>query len=159
MLPLQNVLSLVVLYMLEGIPFGFQIQVMPLLFRQRGYRLWQISLIHSLSLPWLLKCLVAPLLGNSLSNQTHWICSCFLAVGISFAVMSFLSTGSMLATCVLLFLNSLFSAALDIAVDGLAIKWTTKKDVGMYCVGVLAMSLYITTKPDRSQKNRVMSGY
>lgn len=60
----QPVLLLGMLYMAQGLPFGFQAKTLPALLRQLGLSLQSVGMATLLSAPWLMKLLWAPLLDS-----------------------------------------------------------------------------------------------
>ena len=61
-----------VLYLAEGLPFGFAIDTLPVYFRVHGVSLAAIGALSLLALPWSLKVLWSPLVDRS-PNYRRWI--------------------------------------------------------------------------------------
>ena len=65
------------LYMTQGLPFGFQTKTLAVYLRMQGLSLPGISLISLLSLPWMLKLLWAPLVDvfyvERLGRRRSWV--------------------------------------------------------------------------------------
>ncbi|HOG13146.1 MAG TPA: hypothetical protein PLR47_09110, partial [Smithellaceae bacterium] len=55
---------LFMLYLSQGLPFGFQATALPALLRERGLSLAAIGFAGALAAPWLLKPLWAPLVDR-----------------------------------------------------------------------------------------------
>lgn len=81
----RSVLLLGLLYMAQGLPFGFQAKTLPLLLRVRGASLEQLGLAGLLNLPWMLKLAWAPLVdsyyASSLGKRRSYILPCQLVLG------------------------------------------------------------------------------
>ena len=69
----QKTLSLGVLYFVQGLPYGFQDKLVPLLLIVRGHSASAVALTRLLLLPWLEKRLLAPLIDTviALSSSPH----------------------------------------------------------------------------------------
>ncbi|MGQ9844350.1 MAG: MFS transporter [Spirochaetota bacterium] len=126
---------LFLLYLTQGIPFGFQVTALPVLFRQSGVSLTMIGFSSLLALPWMLKIVWAPLVDRfwivTFGRRKSWL--------LPLQMMMFVSAYS--ATYVDITLNPvLFAATIfvmnfcasiqDIAVDGLAIDILKDNDLG-----------------------------
>ena len=92
--PYSKLLLLTVLYIVQGLPYGFQAKVLPLLLREQGASLTLIGLLSLLALPWILKLLWAPLVDHyhwpRLGRRRSWILPmqvlmAFCAIGAGFA--------------------------------------------------------------------------
>ena len=117
------------LYFLQGIPYGFQGKYLPLLMRQQGHQLSNISFINLVSLPWILKFTWAKLFDRLENYERHWISGCLLL--LSLASLSFdIQLSFSVFPALILLLMSFLSASLDIAVDALAIRTFEEKDLG-----------------------------
>ena len=114
---------LVILYFLEGVPFGLQTIVIPLNLRKLNYELWEISLFHILSLPWLLKFIVAPCLNI---KGPKWIAICIMCMGLNILSIDFTMASRNTLLIIALLGNSVLAALLDVMVDGLALQWFTE---------------------------------
>ncbi|HPK45632.1 MAG TPA: MFS transporter, partial [Spirochaetota bacterium] len=55
---------LLLLYLSQGIPFGFQVTALPVLLRQSGISLTIIGFSSILALPWMLKIVWAPMVDR-----------------------------------------------------------------------------------------------
>ena len=61
----MKLVLLSLLYFAEGLPFGFQSIALPVYLRESGSSLVAIGFLSTLSLPWMLKPLWAPLVEGS----------------------------------------------------------------------------------------------
>lgn len=114
---------LVLLYFLEGVPFGLQTIVIPLNLRKLNYELWEISLFNILSLPWLLKFVVAPYLNI---KGPKWIAICIMCMGLNILSIDVAMASRNTLLIIALVGNSILAALLDVMVDGLALHWFTE---------------------------------
>ena len=126
-------LSLGALYVVQGLPFGFQATALPVMMRERGASLTTIGLLSLLSLPWALKPLWAPWLerGDGDGVRRRWILRAQLGLMMSCllgAVAASAGDDVWLLGAVLLM--NLFAATQDIAVDGLAVDVLRGGDLG-----------------------------
>ncbi len=126
---------LATLYMSQGLPFGFFSQALPILMRQEGRSLPDISKATWLMIPWALKFLWAPLVDRyhiaRFGRRRSWILplqalSILLATGL-FWLGGGASIGTLMAA---LFVTNLISATQDIATDGLAVEVLADKERG-----------------------------
>lgn len=73
----RRVLFLGLLYMTQGLPFGFQTKTLAVYLRMQGASLPSIGLVSLLSLPWMLKLLWAPLVdvvySRRLGRRRSWV--------------------------------------------------------------------------------------
>lgn len=123
------------LYVVQGLPFGFQATALPVLLRRQDTSLEAIGFAGALALPWMLKLLWAPLLDayyvKRIGRRRSWILplSALLA-GSAFAA-SFLDPRTQLVPLLaLVFVMNLVAATMDIAVDGLAIDLLAPHELG-----------------------------
>ena len=117
------------LYFLQGMPYGFQVKYLPLLMRQYGYELSNISFLNLVSLPWILKFTWAKLFDRFENFERFWISGCLMflsLISVSFTMHATVPT----IMPVLFLLMSFLSASLDIAVDVLVIRIFEEKDLG-----------------------------
>lgn len=123
------------LYLSQGLPFGFQTIALPLYLRAEGVSLASIGLAGALSLPWMLKAIWAPLVDRwsipGLGRRRSWILpmQAFMIAAMLSGAWADPSTNlGFLLACV--FLMNLFAATQDIAVDGLAVDILGAKVLG-----------------------------
>jgi MFS family permease len=116
---------LFLLYLTQGLPYGFQQMALPLLLRERGASLTVIGFLGFLALPWLIKFLWAPLLDRfylpRLGRRKSWIIPMQCLQLAAVIVAGAYGTSNLTALMVAVFLMNLFAATQDIAVDGFAI--------------------------------------
>jgi len=123
------------LYFVEGIPWGFQSQALPIFLRQHHESLTMIGLLNALSLPWMTKALWAPLVDRHGSvrfgRRKSWI------VPLQLVLMVVCLFGAMVAGRTewrlilgVVFLLNLCSATMDVAVDALAVDVFRDRAIG-----------------------------
>ena len=125
----NSVSLLFLLYFLQGLPYGFQVKFLPLLLRARNLSLSRVGLTRLLSVPWVLKFLIAPLVDRS--GLLHlWISSSLagMAALFCFSAVAGINDASTLLCCV--FGLNVLSAAQDVAVDALAMQRLKSCDLG-----------------------------
>lgn len=117
-----------VLYVVQGLPFGFQASALGLYLRSEGVSLTAIGLAGALAAPWLLKALWSPLVDRygsaRFGRRRSWIVPMqVLLAGACFVTALFPPGGgrALEPLLVLVLLMNLFAATLDVAVDGLAV--------------------------------------
>uniref|UniRef100_T2M788 Major facilitator superfamily domain-containing protein 3 n=1 Tax=Hydra vulgaris TaxID=6087 RepID=T2M788_HYDVU len=154
---MKRIVLITYLYGLQGLPYGLQTNFLPLVLKKDGYNLWNISFIHVLSLPWLLKGILATQLNNCVSQRKHWISCSLMLLSVSFTTIGF-SFNNIYVLTILLFINSLLAVIMDIAVDATAIAFVKQENVGLYNsvqvvaykVGVLLISVLSAATADIS---------
>ncbi|MEJ5361589.1 MAG: MFS transporter [Spirochaetota bacterium] len=126
---------LFLLYLTQGIPFGFQVTALPVLFRQSGVSLTMIGFSSLLALPWMLKIVWAPLVDRfwivAFGRRKSWL----MPLQIVMFISAFSATHIDIASNPVLFAATIFvmnfcASIQDIAVDGLAIDILTETDLG-----------------------------
>jgi RhtX/FptX family siderophore transporter len=123
----QKLLLLGTLYVSQGLPFGFFTQAVPVLMRQRGLDLPDISATNLLALPWALKFLWAPLVDRyhlpGVGRRRSWILPAQLLSVLVVGALALLDPAQGLRPLlVALFFTNLLAATQDIATDGLAVE-------------------------------------
>ncbi len=123
------------LYLVQGLPFGFQVSALPIFLREQGVSLAVIGYSTALAAPWALKILWAPLVehfGGGRGQRVRWILplQILMAAGFLCAALLDLPEQLGLLMVVLLGLNAL-AATQDIAVDGLAVDLLPPQDLGV----------------------------
>ena len=122
-----------ILYISEGIPYGFTTTAMVAFMRIEGLSLEQIgTFVEALFIPWSFKWLWAPLIDivklRRFGGRKAWICICtsMMIVTLIFtAMVDFVEDFSFLLWMVVL--NNFFCATQDVAIDSLAVN-TLKED-------------------------------
>ena len=160
--PLGKLVLLGALYLSQGLPYGFFVQALPVLLRERGVPLAFIGASSALALPWALKFLWAPLVDRVGSARFGWRRSWLvpLQAAAVVALLGFALTPPAYAAHALvggvLVLNAL-AATQDIATDGLAVRVLRPAERGLgngvqvagYRVGMLLGGGLILSAHDR----------
>lgn len=139
------------LYLVQGLPFGFQANALAALLRDQGVSMTHITLTTALALPWSLKALWAPLVDRhhvpAIGARRSWILPMQLLLALSMVAAAFAPVHpDPLPLLALVLLMNLFAATMDIAVDGLAVDLLRDTELGAgnaaqvvgYKVGMLA---------------------
>lgn len=131
--PTLALLSL--LYVVQGLPFGFQANALPVYLRTHGVSLGAIGLATALALPWSLKAFVAPFVDRHFSPRVgprkSWILPMQASLALTAAVAAWVAPSDAGATLLaLVFLMNVWTATMDIAVDGLAIDLLKERALG-----------------------------
>jgi PAT family beta-lactamase induction signal transducer AmpG len=131
----QKLALLTALYFVEGMPWGFQSRALPVFLRTHDTSLTLIGLLNVLSLPWMIKVLWAPLIDRywspRIGKRKSWILPMQLGLALSaLAGATVADDGDVGKLLVLVALMNLFSATMDIAVDGLAVDLLDKRELG-----------------------------
>jgi MFS transporter, PAT family, beta-lactamase induction signal transducer AmpG len=126
---------LFMLYLSQGLPFGFQATALPVLLREQGVSLAAIGFAGALALPWFLKPLWAPLVDRywsaRIGRRRSWIIPLqALMVFTMLASVPVAASGAMSSLLACIFLMNLCAATQDIAVDGLAVDILGQKELG-----------------------------
>jgi len=122
-----------ILYISEGIPYGFTSTAMVAFMRIEGLSLEQIGgFVAALFIPWSFKWLLAPIVDivklRQFGGRKAWIGACtimMIATLVITATVDFVENFRLLLWMVVL--NNLFCATQDVAIDSLAVS-TLKKD-------------------------------
>jgi len=131
----RKIIMLFLLYLSQGLPFGFQATALPVFLREQGISLTVIGFIGALAAPWMLKPLWAPLVDRFWSGRfgkrKSWIIPLQLLLLISILWASTLSPSTDLQYLLIaVFMMNLAAATQDIAVDGLAVDILAEQDLG-----------------------------
>ena len=120
---------LFLLYFGQGLPYGFQVKLLPLFLRKHEFSLSKVGLSRLLSLPWIFKFSIAPLI-DKLWSLNSWITlgSLIMAV-ICFASAWVGEHNTLLVLFWVLWMN-ITSAVQDVAVDAYAICLLEPEDLG-----------------------------
>ncbi|XP_022100516.1 major facilitator superfamily domain-containing protein 3-like isoform X2 [Acanthaster planci] len=125
----SKILCLLLLYFVQGIPYGFQARFLPIFLRSRGTSLTSLGFFKILLLPWMLKVLWAPFLERYASRQTNLLYS-LVAMATVCGFTSCISPDQTVALCVAILLLNLSASIQDIAVDAIAIHILTESELG-----------------------------
>jgi len=122
---------LIALYMAQGLPFGFFTLALPVLLREAGYSLTQISLLSLVSLPWVLKFLWAPVLDHT-GTRRAWLLF-FQLASIAGALLLTQADPSNGLTVLIIaaFAFNVLAASQDVITDGLAVRMLDTKERGL----------------------------
>jgi MFS transporter, PAT family, beta-lactamase induction signal transducer AmpG len=132
----SNLLLLTMLYIVQGLPYGFQAKALPILLRENGASLTIISLLSVLALPWMLKILWAPLVDRyhhpKWGKRRSWIIPLQIAMTV-LAIVAGVAEQYDQWTVIfgLIFLMNCCAATQDIAVDGWAVELLDRKNLGL----------------------------
>lgn len=110
----QRLQWVVLLYFIQGLPFGWFYQALPVYYRSQGTSLAAIGALTLLTLPWSLKFLWSPLIDRT-GHARYWIAGALLTMAALTAVTG-LNGASVAWGMLALFV--LASATQDIAIDG-----------------------------------------
>ncbi|WP_238420145.1 MFS transporter [Gordonia sp. 'Campus'] len=137
---------LTVLYFAQGLPYGFFSQAIPVILREEGYSLTQISVYGLLFAPWGLKFLWAPYV-DAYGTRRRWLLTLQLSSAAVALVLACLDlSGTLVWLLVGIAVINLLSATQDIATDGLAVSMLEPRQrglgngiqVGAYRIGIIA---------------------
>lgn len=133
------------LYFAQGLPYGFFTQALPVVLRESGLSLTQISATGVLFAPWALKFLWAPYVDRY-GTRRRWLLSLQLSAAALALVMAALDLSSTLRWLLIgIALMNLISATQDVATDGVAVRLLGYRgkgigngiQVGAYRVGMI----------------------
>jgi MFS transporter, PAT family, beta-lactamase induction signal transducer AmpG len=131
----KKIVLLGALYLVQGLPFGFQTKVLPVYLRERGSSLLAISLLGALSLPWMLKALWAPLVDRYGSarwgRRRSWIVPLQAGLALCCLGAAWVPPERQELLLGLVLLMNLFAATQDVAVDGLAVDLLELNELGL----------------------------
>ncbi|RUM88329.1 MAG: arabinose ABC transporter permease [Thermodesulfatator sp.] len=116
------------LYLAEGLPFGFVYVTLPVYLRTQGVNLVKIGLLSLAGLAWSLKPLWAPLVDRY-GRKYFWMVGALLALALSVTLLSLVPPAGK-PYLLLVFLCTFSSATLDIAVDGYTIELLDEEELG-----------------------------
>jgi PAT family beta-lactamase induction signal transducer AmpG len=129
-------LSFGLLYLSEGIPYGFSSVALVAFMRMEGLSLEQTgAFVAAILLPWSFKWAWAPLIDivklNRLGGRKAWIVSCTTMMIITLlitATIDFVANFQLLL--IMIVLNNFFCATQDVAIDSLAVSTLTEEERG-----------------------------
>ncbi|EON31919.1 Permease, MSF superfamily protein [Gordonia terrae C-6] len=145
-LAVGTLVLLTVLYFAQGLPYGFFSQAIPVILREEGYSLTQISVYGLLFAPWGLKFLWAPYV-DAYGTRRRWLLTLQLSSAVVALVLACLDlSGTLVWLLVGIAVINLLSATQDIATDGLAVSMLEPRQrglgngiqVGAYRIGMIA---------------------
>ncbi len=126
---------LFLLYLSQGLPFGFQITALPVYLRSQNTSLTLIGFSSALALPWMLKALWSPLVDRfsirKIGRRKTWIIPLqILLLGTILFTATLSPEKNLTAILAAVFFMNLFAATQDIAVDGLAVDILGTNELG-----------------------------
>lgn len=130
-----KLLPLAALYLVQGLPYGLQSGLLPLLMRARGLSLARVGLTKGLYAPWLFKLAWAPLVDRWGSPRA-WLTLSTAALGLVCALLAALppippgQAGLPTTVVGLLLLLNLGAAVQDVALDTLAVQLLEPAELG-----------------------------
>jgi MFS family permease len=125
-----KVTLLIALYMAQGLPFGFFTLALPVLLREAGYSLTQISLLSFVSLPWVLKFLWAPILDHT-GTRRSWLLGFQVASIAGALLLTQADPGNGLMVLIAAaFAFNILAASQDVITDGLAVRMLDTQERG-----------------------------
>ncbi|XP_004779446.1 major facilitator superfamily domain-containing protein 3 isoform X3 [Mustela putorius furo] len=131
----RKLLPLAGLYLVQGLPYGLQSGLLPVLLRARGLSLTRVGLAKVLYLPWLFKLVWAPLVDTRGSLKA-WLVLSTAALGLVCGLLAALPpaeagpTGLPVTVAGLLLLLNLGAAVQDVALDTLAVQLLEPAELG-----------------------------
>lgn len=130
-----KLLLLAGLYLVQGLPYGLQSGLLPILLRARGLSLTRVGLAKALYAPWLFKLAWAPLVDRRGSPQA-WLALSTAALGLVCALLAALppaqdgQAAMPIPVAGLLLLLNLAAAVQDVALDTLAVQLLEPTELG-----------------------------
>uniref|UniRef100_A0A8D2AQW1 Major facilitator superfamily domain-containing protein 3 n=1 Tax=Sciurus vulgaris TaxID=55149 RepID=A0A8D2AQW1_SCIVU len=130
-----KLLSLAGLYLVQGLPYGLQSGLLPILLRARGLSLTRVSLAKGLYAPWLFKLAWAPLVDRRGSPRA-WLTLSTASLGLVCGLLAALppsqtdQDGLPATVMGLLLLLNLGAAVQDVALDTLAVQLLNPAELG-----------------------------
>ncbi|XP_045633282.1 major facilitator superfamily domain-containing protein 3 [Ursus americanus] len=130
-----KLLPLAGLYLVQGLPYGLQSGLLPVLLRARGLSLTRVGLAKGLYLPWLFKLVWAPLV-DARGSLRAWLMLSTAALGLVCGLLAALPpaeagpAGLPVTVAGLLLLLNLGAAVQDVALDTLAVQLLEPAELG-----------------------------
>jgi len=131
----RTIATLFLLYLTQGLPFGFQATALRAYLRQSGVSLVGVGLAGALSLPWMFKALWAPLVDRfgsaRFGRRKSWIIPLSGLLALTCAAASLVPPERNLGLLLgLVLCMNLFASTQDIAVDALAVDTLGEGELG-----------------------------
>ncbi|XP_029058116.1 major facilitator superfamily domain-containing protein 3 isoform X1 [Monodon monoceros] len=130
-----KLLPLAGLYLVQGLPYGLQSGLLPVLLRARGLSLTRVGLAKALYAPWLFKLVWAPLVDTRGSPRA-WLTLSTAALGLVCGLLASHppaaagQAGLPVTVAGLLLLLNLAAAVQDVALDTLAVRLLEPAELG-----------------------------
>jgi hypothetical protein len=125
-----NLISLFILYFVQGMPYGLQSRYLPIVMRLNGSTLSQLGLFKLLLVPWLLKFFIAAFVVDVYKSKRFWLMLSLLVLAFGSFLCS-TRTADMYSIGIVMFVLNLASAVQDICVDWFAINVLDKDTYGI----------------------------
>lgn len=126
-----KVALLIALYVAQGLPFGFFSLALPVLLREAGYSLKQISVLGLVTLPWVLKFLWASWLDHT-GTRRGWLLGLQLSSVAGALLLTQADPGEGLVVLVAAaFAFNVLTASQDVITDGLAVRMLDTRERGL----------------------------
>lgn len=120
---------LFLLYFGQGLPYGFQVKLLPLFLRKHNFSLSKVGLSRLLSLPWIFKFTIAPLI-DKLWSLNSWITLGSLIMAVTCFASAWVGEDNTLLVLFWVLWMNITSAVQDVAVDAYAICLLEPADLG-----------------------------
>jgi PAT family beta-lactamase induction signal transducer AmpG len=122
---------LIALYTAQGLPFGFFTLALPVLLREKGYSLKEISALSLVALPWVLKFLWASALDHT-GTRRGWLLGFQLASVIGALLLTLADpSDGLIPLIAAAFAFNLLAASQDVITDGLAVRMLDTRERGL----------------------------
>lgn len=127
----EKFLLLFFLYFSQGLPYGIQTKLIPILLRTRSVSLSKVGFSRILSFPWLFKVFIARYL-DLFSSIWHWLALTFLGMAVFCGASGLFGTHLTSIVLVTVFGLNVMAATQDIAVDTMAIRILDSCELGKF---------------------------
>ncbi|XP_031571771.1 major facilitator superfamily domain-containing protein 3-like [Actinia tenebrosa] len=117
------------LYFSQGLPYGIQTKLIPILLRTRSVSLSKVGFSRFLSFPWLFKVFIAKYLDSS-SSIWYWLTMTFVGMAVCCGASGLCGTHLTLVVLASVFGLNVMAASQDIAVDTMAIRILHSRELG-----------------------------
>ncbi len=115
----------------SGFPFGLINETIPVYLRSEGAGLVQVGLVSSVTLPWTIKFLWAPLVDR-IGTRRIWITGCLVLLSLLTLLVGHADVHALAPRFwLLLTIMVTLSATQDIAIDAYTIETTTERELGV----------------------------
>lgn len=122
---------LIALYTAQGLPFGFFTLALPVLLRESGYSLKEISALSLIALPWVLKFLWASALDHTGTRRGWLLGFQFASIAGALLLTQADPSNGLIVLIVAAFAFNLLAASQDVITDGLAVRMLDTRERGL----------------------------